>query len=365
MFVLKYIASNFVMLAELVGLWVLSGISVHVTKRTLVYTRASVLLLLLDSVLFNVEVWTQSFETLSIWRPILSYSIYALQPVILIMMMQITAPIKKGHFWLLMPEILGTMLYFSSPWTHYVCWFTEDNRYQGGPLSILPYAVFGFYVVIFMIRCALHKGQNHLRDRIVAIYLVLGAVLGVVLYEIFDVTDDYSAIFTSAILLYYLYLYIHMANLDPLTELLNRKCYYKDISSYAGRISAVASVDMNELKWVNDTQGHAAGDLAIRTIAVCLAVNSGKSKTVYRVGGDEFMVLYYGKSEEQVVADVKAMRDALAETPYVCAFGYAMTNGSNDIESVIRESDGRMYEDKAQLKQAVLEQGGELHERED
>ena len=365
MFILDYIKAHYVMLMELVGMWILFGISVHVSKRMLRFTRAAVILLFLNSILTDLERWTGNFETLSVWRPILSYTVYALQPVILILIMQITAPIKRAKIWIVMPAILSAVLYFTSPLTHYVCWFTEDNHFQRGPLSYLPYIVFGFYVVVFLIQFSLYTRKNLSRDRPVVFYVVLSAVAGVIIYFVFDVSDDYSAIYTSSILLYYLFLYIHMARLDPLTELLNRQCYYRDIASNASRITSVASVDMNDLKRINDTQGHAAGDSAIKTIAVCLTVNSGKNKTVYRVGGDEFMVFYYGKSEDEVAADVQAMRDALAETPYVCAFGYAMTNDSDDIESVIRESDGRMYEDKARLKREALEQGGELHERED
>ena len=357
MFILDYIKAHYVMLMELVGMWILFGISVHVSKRTLRFTRAAVILLLLNSILTDLERWTGGFETLSVWRPILSYTVYTLQPVILLLIMQITAPIKRAKIWIVMPAILSAVLYFTSPITHYVCWFTEDNHFKRGPLTYLPYIVFGFYVVVFLVQLSLYTRKNLSRDRPVVFYVVLSAVAGAILYLVFDVTDDYSAIYTSAILLYYLFLYIHMARLDPLTKLLNRQCYYKDIASNASRITSVASVDMNDLKWLNDTRGHDAGDLAIRTIAGCLSVNSGKTKNVYRVGGDEFMIFYFGKTGAEVEDDIRMMREELAKTEYVCAFGYS-DKGDGSVTDAIRESDRKMYEDKAKLKSAARGEDG-------
>ena len=55
---------------------------------------------------------------------------------------------------------------------------------------------------------------------------------------------------------------------------------------------------MNELKWINDTRGHEAGDAAIKAVADCLMQGAGVSKHAYRVGGDEFVLLYVDKDEE-------------------------------------------------------------------
>ena len=131
------------------------------------------------------------------------------------------------------------------------------------------------------------------------------------------------------------------------------------------RISGVASVDMNELKFFNDTQGHEAGDLALKTIAGIMQANCGSHATVYRVGGDEFMIFYVSSIEEIIRASIRYMREKLAETPYVCAFGYEGRREGVTLEEMIRVSDQRMYENKAALKQAVLDQGGALHVRDE
>ncbi len=81
---------------------------------------------------------------------------------------------------------------------------------------------------------------------------------------------------------------------DPLTGTLNRRGFDKRITEFfdkeGNRIkdSAVVSVDMDELKYINDTFGHNAGDEAIKETARCIdnALNSGEF--VARMGGDEF-----------------------------------------------------------------------------
>jgi diguanylate cyclase (GGDEF)-like protein len=99
---------------------------------------------------------------------------------------------------------------------------------------------------------------------------------------------------------------------DPLTGLLNRRALDEHaaglfaLGDEAARDVAVVAVDINELKLVNDTLGHAAGDRVIRSAAAALAgaFEPLKSSVVARAGGDEFTVLVSGRDVgmvEQVV----------------------------------------------------------------
>ena len=365
MFIIDYITANYILLIEIAGLWVMSFISVHLSKRTVYYTRIVTVLLLLDSVLYNVEAWTQTFEEYTVLRPILTACVYTLQPVIMIFLMQITVPLKKKNYWLLLPGVVSAVLFFTSQWTKLICFFSEENHYHGGPLGWFPYFIFGFYVLIFIIQCIRYLRYYQLKEKVAVLYIILAPITGVTVYYLMNYSGDYSTLFTSAILMYYLFLYIHMARIDPLTGLMNRECFYRDIASAGKRLSAVVSADMNELKWINDSEGHAAGDKAIKTVALCLAENSGIQKHAYRIGGDEFVILYTGMSRESVISDVEAMRSGIAETPYVCAFGYSFTDGDVNADKVLKEADKAMYADKARLKREVLEKGGTLHRRKD
>ena len=163
---------------------------------------------------------------------------------------------------------------------------------------------------------------------------------------------DYSTLFASLLLIYYLSLYVLTAKEDTLTHLLNRQCYYADSEKLKDQITAVVSVDMNDLKKINDTQGHDAGDKALVTVAECLTKGRVRNKKVYRIGGDEYAVFYMGKTEDDVKKDIEQMRGELAKTPYVCAFGYEMVR-DKDVEKAMLVADREMYSNKARIKKST------------
>ena len=80
----EYFLNNFPMLFELIGLLIILFISAHISRRVKTYTRLAVLLLLTSILVTAFEGWTQTFERLSLWRPILTAFKYSLYPLILI-----------------------------------------------------------------------------------------------------------------------------------------------------------------------------------------------------------------------------------------------------------------------------------------
>lgn len=368
MVILDFILSNYVMIFELIGLLIMLRISAHISARMKRLTVAVVVLLLVESALFRIEAWAETFETYTALCPILTSLIYSVYPVILILVMRITTNKDlsgKSLFFVLIPQTVGALLYFSSQWTKIIFWYSENNRYVEGPLYRLPYVIFGLYILIFLIHNITFFKKYSRLNRLVTIYIITGSILGVIVYLIFTYSNEYNALFSSALVLYYLCIYIHMAKIDPLTQLLNRQSYYHDIDTLGDRITGVVSADMNELKYINDNLGHEAGDNALKTVSGVLWENCGKYGTVYRVGGDEFMILYTSMSEDDIKATVDVMKSRMAKTGYVCAFGYAMKARGEKIDDAIRESDARMYADKAATKKARLEAGRQIHDRED
>ena len=360
MVLFQFAEKYYTLLYELFGLFILLGISAHISERTRKLTRIIVILLLAESLSYYFERWTQSFEKMSLLRPMLTACVYSLYPLLLFLAVQLIDVEKKSRlktFLLILPQIVSIPIYFTSQWTKLVCWFSEDNSFHRGPglLGYLPYVLFIAYGLYFLYKNLFYFKRYTRRERIFTIYLTM-LPMGIVLYNIcFTTGDDYSAMFTSALLLYYISLYIHAAKTDPLTELFNRQSYYQDLKRGGKAISAVVSVDMNELKQINDLNGHQAGDEALRTIAVVLRDHCGNGGTVYRVGGDEFMILYREADEARVKADVEAMRESLTKTPYTCAFGYAMMGAGDRIHDVLKEADERMYADKKAIKSGRAE----------
>ena len=156
-----------------------------------------------------------------------------------------------------------------------------------------------------------------------------------------------AAIMVSSIFLY-MFLRFFDANRDPLTHLLNRMAFYDDCDRYSGTISAVASVDMNGLKKLNDAKGHDAGDEALIAIGKSLKAVAGRSILPYRIGGDEFTMVFI-RQEETAVRDVlDRMKTLITEAGYSVSVGYAMRGGRDDtVTDMLRRSDEWMYTDKA------------------
>ena len=124
-------------------------------------------------------------------------------------------------------------------------------------------------------------------------------------------------------------------------------------------------MDMNELKYYNDTFGHEAGDAALKAVSNVLWENCGRNGTVYRIGGDEFVIFYENSSEDDVKKNIDVMRANMAKTGYFCAYGYSMKDKQENIDAVLSEADAEMYADKAKTKQEMLEKGVIIHNRED
>ena len=147
---------------------------------------------------------------------------------------------------------------------------------------------------------------------------------------------------------FYLILSFYDNRRDPLTGMLNRQAFYSDCAVYDNEITAVASLDMNGLKEMNDTYGHAAGDEALVRIAACLRSAEGRDLAAYRIGGDEFVLLFFKAKNQAVAEAAERIRDRITEAGYSVSVGYTSRDDGRDLEETIRESDSRMYADKAE-----------------
>ncbi|MDF2231963.1 EAL domain-containing protein [Albimonas sp. CAU 1670] len=99
--------------------------------------------------------------------------------------------------------------------------------------------------------------------------------------------------------------YRHMALHDPLTDLPNRACLRDELaraveaSRALNARLALAAIDLNRFKPINDVHGHAAGDALLRGVADALAAAMGPGEFVARAGGDEFVAFKTGLADRE------------------------------------------------------------------
>ena len=150
------------------------------------------------------------------------------------------------------------------------------------------------------------------------------------------------------------------ANIDALTGVKNKHAYLmaeaqidRQIAEHRQAPFALVVLDVNDLKKVNDTEGHQAGDQHIRD-ACMIICDIFKHSPVYRIGGDEFTVISQGKDYARIDKLLDEMRDHNAEAArtggIVIACGMAKFDNDACVAAVLNRADHRMYENKAKLK---------------
>lgn len=146
---------------------------------------------------------------------------------------------------------------------------------------------------------------------------------------------------------------------DTLTGVYNRNALYAHDEDYRQKQTlGVLYCDINGLKQVNDTQGHGAGDDMIRRCCDLLR-KSLSSQWIYRIGGDEFLVVYPNVSPEELKKEEEHLRKSIAESGESLAVGRAWSDyGSLSPESLISQADGKMYKDKQAFYQENWKQSG-------
>lgn len=139
-----------------------------------------------------------------------------------------------------------------------------------------------------------------------------------------------------------------ISTVDQLTGVGNRRALtdFVDKCLRPGTMYAVIFIDVNELKKMNDTFGHARGDLLIQAIAYVLSNVAGKNH-VFRLGGDEFLVLMPCSNDEEAITIIDHMEQSMATHRCSAAIGYVLCLAPfHDLDGLIHQADEKMYSDK-------------------
>ena len=294
-------------------------------------------------------VWAQGDPERRTWRLIFLVIGFVIRPVAAMSITLIVYPKERKPRYLGIPFLLNLLVYCTAFFSPIAFSFDENYQIVWGPLGYTVYSVCFFYIIFTILTTwDRFKYEDHGRERFILYTCALGCVVAALLDGDSDGDHVNAAIMVSSIFLY-MFLRFFDANRDPLTKLLNRMAFYEDCDRYSMSISAVASVDMNGLKKLNDSKGHEAGDEALQRIGTVLKEAGGRSILPYRIGGDEFTVLFL-RQEETAVRDVlERIRTMITEAGYSISVGYAMRGGRDDTASeMLRRSDEKMYTDKSE-----------------
>lgn len=234
-----------------------------------------------------------------------------------------------------------------------------DNTYSRGPWFPLSPAVFYGYQALaagFLIR-----QRNRLKTEETALFalaLALPAATAAIQLHYFTFLTIWSSWAISCIILL-VAVFINSSERDELTKLANRTAYRNAIAK-ARRMRelkmCVALLDMDGLKSINDRHGHAAGDMALLTLAEGLRETFGEGFSVMRFGGDEFAVVQFDNDPAALYEGLCTLESSLAEQdaasgrPYRVAFSYglACSRDGESVDALLKRCDTLMYDRKRQ-----------------
>ena len=146
------------------------------------------------------------------------------------------------------------------------------------------------------------------------------------------------------------------ASTDALTGLSNRRAWNNLLAreeercSRYGHPAAVLVADLDGLKEVNDTAGHAAGDLLLERAGKALRKAARETDLVARLGGDEFGILAIECDRPGAQTLLQRARDALKEAGVDASVGMAMRIPGSGLQAAWEQADLTMYEVKRQQR---------------
>lgn len=320
--------------------------TVFLDKKTVTRMYILVAAVFLLAIVVFIEFYIVNMPELKNLRIALMAIRYSATPLIIALIT--FALVKRLRWFIFIPALALVVVNVVSIFTGIVFSINESNDLVRGPLGYLPFIMVGLYSVLLIY--LLIKRSNKKPMEIVYIsFLAFALGSGLVLPFVFqgEFANIFCVIIAIALFSYFEFSVLQLVKKDSLTGLLNRHAYFADVSNDPKSITAIISIDMNGLKTINDTIGHAAGDEALVTLSMCFMRPLKSKQSGYRVGGDEFIIVCRKTSQEEVLNVVEQIRKAVSETKYSCAIGYSFNlDGEKSVSDLLKESDEMMYQEK-------------------
>ena len=359
-YVKAFFTNNFILLciAIILGLHCIQRYNEHKRMYNFVFAILGITIIL--GILVSLQSYVQdSLQNITL-TTLLSSLGYIIRPCcVLLFIFLFGQKLNNKWYYLLFLPLLITMIIYLLPFfpntKEAVFYFAENDlggiSFHGGytPLRFTSHILSLFYIGYIVYLAIRSLRFKHISHALIIFLSVITIIIAVVI-ETFDGSGTIQVLNTAIAIsttFYVLYVYAEVNRYDPLTGLFNRSMYYADLPKLEKNITGVIQIDMNGLKYINDTFGHIEGDVSLEIVAQSILKASTSKMFVYRLGGDEFLILAVNESENQIINTMKKIREDLAKTEYSVALGYAYRDDKSIlVEDLLKDAEKKMYLDK-------------------
>lgn len=260
----------------------------------------------------------------------------------------------------LIPLIVSVVLLLVNTLNGCLFYIDHNGNFQEGSFYLLYVLINDLYFLVgayqaYVYSCRAKNYQQKKSYQILGIYMAVMVIVGA-LQDIFRSIPIFCVGTSLSILIVYISLEEQMISIDPLTQLNNRNCMEQHLFECMRNADAnmyLLVLDVDKFKQINDTYGHAQGDLALKSIANCLKEACiEKSDFITRYGGDEFVIVYKGNDVEGLCQRIHTYIQQLS-----FPFDLDVSIGCAPYQSGLRKwnhwfivADKRLYQEKKKLK---------------
>ena len=213
----------------------------------------------------------------------------------------------------------------------------------------------GFIYAIILFIIAIYDYGHNKQMEATFIWITMSLVIVGGMFEILFKEHYLNVLVAFGTFSYYLFFHIEHFKYDVLTDALNRGSFDTFIHRKSEKIKIVFSIDMNNLKTINDSKGHLAGDKALIQTANGIKESLPSGCFFFRTGGDEFVVLVCSNKVNPNELKKTIEKNVEANGASV-AIGFSKIEGIETFESAYIMADSNMYENKKRMKERFLKE---------
>ncbi len=146
------------------------------------------------------------------------------------------------------------------------------------------------------------------------------------------------------------------ATIDDLTQLHNVRIFREVINKQSGDKNAtVVMIDIDHFKYYNDQYGHSVGDQILQEVGFVFHRYSTKNTRIYRIGGDEFAILFFNQSPESIQAFISVVQKAISKIEVSIggeiltvqlSIGQALQQNEESLTQTLQRADNYLYQAK-------------------